>query len=125
MRKQEARRPAMTGNMPFLVVGILFFLGLYAILFERNLIKIAIGITLVEASANLLLIVLGYRTGGSIPVFTLAGDVQTMTLPTPQALTLTAIVIGLATSALLLSLIMMLYKHYGTLDVREIRRLRG
>ncbi|MFP4482071.1 MAG: sodium:proton antiporter [Thermovirgaceae bacterium] len=115
----------MTGNTPFLVVGILFFLGLYAILFERNLIKIAIGITMLEASANLLLIVLGYRTGGSIPVFTLAGEVKTMTLPTPQALTLTAIVIGLATSALLLSLIMMLYKHYGTLDVREIRRLRG
>jgi multicomponent Na+:H+ antiporter subunit C len=122
---QEERRLAMTGNMPFLVVGILFFLGLYSILFERNLIKIAIGITLLEASANLLLIVLGYRRGGSIPVFTLAGEVKTMVLPTPQALTLTAIVIGLATSALLLSLIMMLYKHYGTLDVREIRRLRG
>ncbi len=125
MTIQEERRPAMTGNMPFLVVGILFFLGLYSILFERNLIKIAIGITLLEASANLLLIVLGYRNGGSIPVFTLAGEVETMVLPTPQALTLTAIVIGLATSALLLSLIMMLYKHYGTLDVREIRRLRG
>jgi multicomponent Na+:H+ antiporter subunit C len=125
MTMQEERRPAMTGNMPFLVVGILFFLGLYSILFERNLIKIAIGITLLEASANLLLIVLGYRNGGSIPVFTLAGEVETMVLPTPQALTLTAIVIGLATSALLLSLIMMLYKHYGTLDVREIRRLRG
>ncbi|KUK59383.1 MAG: NADH-ubiquinone oxidoreductase chain 4L [Synergistales bacterium 53_16] len=125
MMIQEERRLAMTGNMPFLVVGILFFLGLYSILFERNLIKIAIGITLLEASANLLLIVLGYRRGGSIPVFTLAGEVKTMVLPTPQALTLTAIVIGLATSALLLSLIMMLYKHYGTLDVREIRRLRG
>ena len=46
-------------------------------------------------------------------------------LPTPQALTLTAIVIALATSALMLSLIVMLYRHYGTLDVREIRRLRG
>lgn len=115
----------MTGNAPFLVVGIIFFLGLYAILFERNLIKIAIGISLLEASVNLLLIVLGYRTGGSIPVFTLAGEIQTMVLPTPQALTLTAIVIGLATSALLLSLIMLLHRHYGTLDVREIRRLRG
>ncbi len=115
----------MTGNAPFLVVGIIFFLGLYAILFERNLIKIAIGISLLEASVNLLLIVLGYRTGGSIPVFTLAGEFQTMVLPTPQALTLTAIVIGLATSALLLSLIMLLHRHYGTLDVREIRRLRG
>lgn len=58
-------------------------------------------------------------------MFTLAGKVGKMVLPVPQALTLTAIVIGLATSALMLSLIMMLYKHYGTLDVREIRRLRG
>ena len=115
----------MTGNAPFLVVGVIFLLGLYAILTERNLIKIAIGISLLEASANLLLIVLGYRTGGSVPIFTLAGDVGTMVLPTPQALTLTAIVLGLATSALLLSLVMLLYRHYGTLDVREIRRLRG
>jgi multicomponent Na+:H+ antiporter subunit C len=122
---QEGVRAAMTGNAPFLVVGIIFFLGMYAILFERNLIKIAIGITLLEASANLLLIVLGYRTGGSIPIYTLAGGTRTMVLPTPQALTLTAIVIGLATSALLLSLIILLYRHYGTLDVREIRRLRG
>lgn len=122
---RKAGRPAMTGNVPFLVVGVIFFLGLYAILFERNLIKIAIGISLLEASANLFLIVLGYRSGGSIPVFTLAGEVKTMVLPTPQALTLTAIVIGLATSALLLSLIILLFRHYRTLDVREIRRLRG
>ena len=122
---REGVRAAMTGNAPFLVVGIIFFLGMYAILFERNLIKIAIGITLLEASANLLLIVLGYRTGGSIPIYTLAGGTRTMVLPTPQALTLTAIVIGLATSALLLSLVILLYRHYGTLDVREIRRLRG
>jgi len=115
----------MIGNLPYLVVGIIFLLGLYAVLFEKNLIKIAIGVSLIEASANLLLIVLGYRTGGSIPVFTLAGKVEKMVLPVPQALTLTAIVIGMATSALMLSLIMMLYKHYGTLDVREIRRLRG
>ena len=51
--------------------------------------------------------------------------VTNFVLPTPQALTLTAIVIALATSALMLSLIVMLYRHYGTLDVREIRRLRG
>ena len=63
----------MTGNAPFLVVGIVFLLGLYAVLTERNLVKIAIGISLLEASANLLLIALGYRTGGSVPIFTLAG----------------------------------------------------
>ena len=48
-----------------------------------------------------------------------------MVLPTPQALTLTAIVIGLATTALMLSFVMMIYRHYGSLDVRDVRRLRG
>ncbi|MCF7936390.1 MAG: NADH-quinone oxidoreductase subunit K [Synergistales bacterium] len=115
----------MIGNFPFVIVGFLFLLGLYAVIFERNLIKIAVGVVIIEAATNLLLIVVGYRMGGSIPVYTLAGDTTNMVLPTPQALTLTAIVIGLATSALFLSLIIALYRHYGTLDVREIRRLRG
>jgi multicomponent Na+:H+ antiporter subunit C len=48
-----------------------------------------------------------------------------MVLPTPQCLTLTAIVIALATTALMLSMIVLLHKHYGTLDIDEIRRLRG
>lgn len=115
----------MIGNLPFLIVGVLFLFGLFAVIFERNLIKIAIGVSLIEAATNLFLIALGYRTDGSIPVFTMAGEVKVMVLPTPQALTLTAIVIGLASTALFLSLIMVLYRHYGTLDVREIRRLRG
>ncbi len=115
----------MIGNLPYIVVGLLFTYGLFAVIFERNLIKIAVGITVLESAVNLLLIVYGYRSGGNIPVFTLAGEGSSFVLPTPQALTLTAIVIGLATSALLLSIIMVLYRHYGTLDVREIRRLRG
>lgn len=115
----------MINNFPMLTVGALFVIGLYGVLFKRNIIKIAIGISIIESSTNLFLIVLGYRTGGSIPVYTLAGEFKKMVLPTPQALTLTAIVIGLATTALLLTLIMLLYKHYGTLDVHEIRRLRG
>lgn len=115
----------MIGNLPFLVVGVLFLIGLAAVVFERNLVKIAIGVSIVESAVNLFLIILGYRTGGSIPVFTMAGKGGPMVLPTPQALTLTAIVIGLATTALMLSLTMLLYRHYGTLDVREIRRLRG
>jgi multicomponent Na+:H+ antiporter subunit C len=48
-----------------------------------------------------------------------------MVLPTPQALTLTSIVIGVATSALVLSFAMVLHKKYGTVDINEIRRLQG
>ncbi|MDD4585536.1 MAG: NADH-quinone oxidoreductase subunit K [Aminobacterium colombiense] len=115
----------MIGNAPFFVVGVLFLIGLVAVLTERNLFKIAIGISVIESATNLFLIVLGYRTGGSIPVRYLAGGEKFMVLPTPQALTLTAIVIALATTALMLSLLMLIYRHYGTLNIDEIRRLRG
>ncbi len=112
-------------DLHYITIVFLIALGIYAVMFQHNLIKIAIGIDILESGANLLLIVLGYRNGGVAPIFTMAPQGKTMVLPTPQALTLTAIVIGLATTALMLSLIVMLYRHYGTLDTREIRRLKG
>jgi multicomponent Na+:H+ antiporter subunit C len=115
----------MTGDLPFLAAGFLAILGLFAVLFERNLIKIAIGVSLVESAANLFLIALGYRTGGVVPIFTMAGRTKPMVLPLPQALTLTSIVIGLATTALMLSIIMRIHRLTGSLDVRDLRRLRG
>lgn len=111
--------------MPFVAVGIMLALGLYAVLFNRNLIKIAIGLSIVESAVNLFLITLGYVKGAVAPIYTMAPAGKKMVLPTPQALTLTAIVIGLATTAMLLSLIVMAYKHYGTLDIKELRKLRG
>lgn len=115
----------MIGNAPFFVVGVLFLMGLLGILMTKNLIKIAIAVSILGSSVNIFLVALGYRTGGTIPVHFLAGEGSTMVMPTPQAMTLTAIVIALATTALLLSLIMLVWRHYGTIDVDEIRRLRG
>jgi len=115
----------MIDNFPFIAVIIFIGLGIYTLMFKKNLIKIAIGICLIENGANLFLITLGYRKGAVAPIYTLAPSGQSMVLPTPQALTLTSIVIGIATTALILSVAMMIYKHYGTLDVDKIRRLRG
>jgi multicomponent Na+:H+ antiporter subunit C len=47
-----------------------------------------------------------------------------MVLPVPQALTLTSIVIGVAVLALILSVIIQIYRHQGTLDSRKVRRLK-
>ena len=47
-----------------------------------------------------------------------------MSLPIPQALTLTSIVIGVAVLALMLTLVIQIYRHYKTLDANEVRRLR-
>ncbi|PKP56349.1 cation:proton antiporter [Candidatus Atribacteria bacterium HGW-Atribacteria-1] len=115
----------MIGNFPFIAAIIFIGLGIYTLIFKKNLIKIAIGICLIQNGANLFLITLGYRTGAVAPIYTHAPFGPSMVLPTPQALTLTSIVIGIATTALILSIAMMIYKHYGTLDVDKIRRLRG
>ncbi len=115
----------MIGNASYIVVALLVLMALYAIVTQKNLIKITIAIAILGSSVNLFLILLGYRHGGSIPIYYLSGDYKSMVLPTPQCFTLTAIVIALATTALMLSFIILIHKHYGTLDIDKIRRLRG
>ena len=116
-------------NFPFIVVALLLAIGFYTIGFKRNLIKVVIGIEILEGAVNLFLVALGYVKGGYAPIYTLAppeaANPQNMVLPTPQALTLTSIVIGVAVSALMLAFAVNIYKHYGTLDVTKIRRLKG
>jgi len=109
----------MIFNVPFIAVAALILIGLYAVIFKRNLIKIVIGITLIESGVNLFLITLGYREGSIAPIYT-SSPGGIMALPVPQALTLTSIVIGVAVLALMLSLVIYIYRHYGTLDARKI-----
>ena len=113
------------GNAAYVVVALLVVMALYSIVTQKNLIKICVSVALLGSSVNLFLVLLGYRHGGSIPIYFLENTDKLRVLPTPQCLTLTAIVIALATTALMLSLIVMIHKHYGTLDIDEIRRLRG
>ncbi|MDR1977847.1 MAG: cation:proton antiporter subunit C [Synergistaceae bacterium] len=113
------------GNAAYVVVALLVIMALYSILTQKNLIKICIGIAVLGSSVNFFLVLLGYRQRGGIPVYYLRGAGDAMVLPTPQCLTLTAIVIALATTALMLSLVILINKHYGTMNIDEIRRLRG
>jgi multisubunit Na+/H+ antiporter MnhC subunit len=104
---------------------ILFFVGLYGVITRRNLIKIAISLSIMEFSSFLFLALIGYRKGGVAPIVDPADPVKVYVDPLPQALVLTAIVIGLATTALLMSVIIRIYRKYGTFDIREIKNLRG
>jgi multicomponent Na+:H+ antiporter subunit C len=107
----------------YLTVILLIATGLSAAVFKRNLIKIVIGINIIAGGVNLFLVSLGFREGSVAPIFTNAQNLN-MVLPTPQALTLTSIVINLAVTALMLSMAIMIYRHYGSLDSRK-RRLSG
>ena len=121
----------MLGELPYFAVVALAAIGLYIVVMKRNLIKIAMGITLIEAGANLFLITLAYSGGDrlSAPVFTSQimrlGEGSSYSLPTPHALTLTSIVIGVATTALLLAFIMQVYRKFRISEADELRRLRG
>ncbi len=94
----------------FLSTIFLIIIGISGIIFKRNLIKIVISIDVIADGVNLFLISLGYRKNGLAPIFTNAPGLN-MVLPTPQALVLTNIVISLATSALLLSLAILIFKN--------------
>ncbi|WAI01471.1 sodium:proton antiporter [Methanogenium organophilum] len=113
----------MIENVPFFCAGLLVIIGLVVIVTKKDLIKMVMGLALVEAGVNLLLVATGYISGGVAPIFTNAPSTD-MVMPTVQAMTLTNIVIGIATTALLLSFVLVIYKKYGTRDVTEMRRLK-
>ena len=103
----------------------LILIGLYIILVKHNLIKVIIGLGILDTGVNLFLISVGYITKGTAPIFSRSDiDPENMVDPVPQALVLTAIVIGVAVLALALSLAIRLYQHYDTLNLRKIREQR-
>lgn len=104
----------------------LMICGLYIMVKKKNLIKIVIGMSILDSGLNLLLISVGFRAGGTAPIF--ITDLKPGAYfvdPVPQALTLTSIVIGACVSALALSLVIKIKEKYGTIDGDEVRRLRG
>jgi multicomponent Na+:H+ antiporter subunit C len=109
----------------YLLCFILFLVGLYGVITRRNLVKIVISLSIMEFSTFLLFALIGYVDGGVAPIVNPSDPVKVYVDPLPQALVLTAIVIGLATTAMLMAVIIRLYRKYKTLDIREINNLRG
>jgi multisubunit Na+/H+ antiporter MnhC subunit len=89
------------------------------------MIKIIIGMSIIDYSLYMFLVLIGYRLQGRSPIHDKAREVTNMVDPVPQALVLTAIVIGLAVLALMIAIAIRLYEKYGTFDITEIKKLRG
>jgi multicomponent Na+:H+ antiporter subunit C len=106
---------------------ILITIGFYVMMMDKNIIKIVIGMSLVDYGLNLILVSIGFNAGGTAPIFTFSELRSGMYFvdPVPQALTLTSIVIGACVTAMALTLCIKMYSEYGTLDASQIRRLRG
>jgi multisubunit Na+/H+ antiporter MnhC subunit len=109
----------------YILCFVLFCIGLYAVLRKRNIIKIIIGLGIIEYAVNLFFILIGYRTHGRAPILAKDQIISNMVDPIPQALVLTSIVIGLAVTALIVAIAIRIFEKYGTFDITKIRRLRG
>ncbi len=104
---------------------VLFAIGLYGVLRKRNIIKIILGLVIMEYAVHLLFILVGYKMGGRSPILDANQEVVNMVDPLPQALVLTAIVISLAVTALVVAIAIRIYDRYKTFDITKIRRLQG
>jgi multicomponent Na+:H+ antiporter subunit C len=104
----------------------LMLIGLYAILLKKNLVKIIIGLTILDAGVHLLFVGIGYVQNGTAPIFSPGNEnaADRMVDPVPQALVLTAIIIGFAITAVALSLVIRLYKHHNTAKIDQIKSLK-
>lgn len=117
--------------MIILITGLLLIVcGLVAAFTRKNLIRIIIGFSILDTGINIIIVAIGYVKGKTAPIIdsavsnapaSLAGleAVKKVVDPVPSALVLTAIVIGLAVTALLLSYVIRLHKYGRSLNIDE------
>ncbi len=93
---------------------LLIVVGVYALASKRNLVRMVIGLELITLGVNLTIATMGIRmVDGAVSIDALA-----------QSMVAISIAIAAAIAALALSLAINIYRHYGTFDVRKLRRLR-
>lgn len=104
-------------------------IGIYGFVRKPNLVKKLIALTIIGDTANLIIVMLGYRLRypAKPPILpelsreALSNFLSTAVDPLPQALVITAVVIGMAVNILIAFAIVQIYRLYGTLDARELR----
>ena len=107
------------GLYDYWIVGALMMAGLYVVISRRNLVKQMVGLGIFQASVFILYIAMGKVEGGTAPI--IAEGFTSYSNPLPHVLILTAIVVGVATLAVGLALIVRINEAYGTIEDDEIR----
>jgi multicomponent Na+:H+ antiporter subunit C len=111
--------------LPYAVAAWVCLVGLYGIVTSRNLIHLALCLTVMQSSTYLLLLAIGYVKGGGPPIFKGVKLGTTSVDPVVQALTLTDIVVSVTVIALILALALDVHKQAGTVDPDEVREMSG
>ena len=117
----------------YLVAGAVFCLGLLTVLVRRDLVKIVLGLSLMESSTYLLLVSMAYRRGSTAPVLSNPPHGTTpaqlahsnVADPVLQNFCLTAIVIGVAVTAVFLTVAVRVGQHYRSVNAADMTALQG
>ncbi len=109
------------GLVNYWVFIFLMMVGFYILISQGNLIKKIVGLSIFQTSVFILYISIGKIRGGTPPILTEGDPVYSN--PLPHVLILTAIVVGVATTALGLSLVVRIHEAYGTVEEDEIHSL--
>lgn len=110
--------------LPFAVAAWLFVIGLWGVVSSRDLVRTVLCLTVVQSSTYLILLGVGYRSGGKAPIVADIPAVERLVDPVVQVLVLTDIVIEATITALLLALVVQAHKRFGSVDPNDLRPLR-
>lgn len=113
----------LLGLYHYWVFVVLLMIGFYAVVAKVNLIKKLIGISLFQAAVFLLYITMSKVTGGTAPIVQPGVPDAVFSNPLPQVLILTAIVVGISTTALGLGVVVRIKEEYGTIEEHEIQEI--
>ncbi|OGT66792.1 MAG: Na+/H+ antiporter subunit C [Gammaproteobacteria bacterium RIFCSPLOWO2_02_FULL_47_50] len=109
------------GQYNYWAVIVLMMIGFYIVIAHGNLVKKLIGLNIFQVSVFILFISLGYLKGGTAPIYSEAYTAYAS--PLPHVLILTAIVVGIATTALGLALVVRIHKSYGSIEEDQIHKM--
>jgi len=112
------------GLYNYWVVIALMMAGLYILMARYNLVKKIMGLGLFQTSIFYLYIIISKVEGGTAPIF-YSDEAVVYSNPLPHVLILTAIVVGVATSAVALALIVRIHETFGTIEEDEIKAIEA
>lgn len=112
----------LLGLYNYWIVVVLMMVGFYIVIAHGNLIKKIIGLTIFQTSVFIFYISMSNVDGGSAPILAESISISKYSNPLPHVLILTAIVVGIATTALALALTVRIKEAYGSIEEQEIQK---
>jgi multicomponent Na+:H+ antiporter subunit C len=113
----------LLGLYHYWVFAVLLMIGFYAVIAKSNLIKKLIGLSIFQSAVFLLYITMGKVDGGTAPIIQAGVENPVFSNPLPQVLILTAIVVGISTTALGLGIVVRIKEEYGSIEERKIQEI--